>query len=255
MTTMLPPSPRHPGLTARHIAAVLTLAGGLALAIPATARQAQPPAPAAEATADHGPAAHAATTPEADAAHGTADAHAADTHAADGHGADAGHGEAHGESIWVTLSRLANFAILAGVIYLIARKPLASHLESRGTRIRKDLVEAAAMKQTAAERLTEIETRLAALPGELEQMRTRSAEELDAERTRMRAAAEVERDRLVEQARREIATQTRTARAQLSAHAAALAVDVAEARLRATLTPVEQAALVDQYASQMRTIQ
>ncbi len=255
MTTMMPRSSRPIGLIARRLATTLAVAGGIAIAIPATARQVEPAAPPAEAPADPAPAGHAATAPEIDAAHGTADTHAADTHAAAGHGADAGHGEAHGESIWVTLARLTNFAILAAVIYLLARKPLSSHLESRGTRIRKDLVEAAAMRQTAAERLTEIETRLAALPGELEQMRTRSAEELDAERTRMRAAAEVERDRLVEQARREIATQTRTARAQLSAHAAALAVDVAEARLRATLTPAEQAALVDQYASQMRTIQ
>ncbi len=97
-------------------------------------------------------------------------------------------------------------------------------------------------------RLAEIESKLAALPGELEQMRARSAEELEAERTRIRAAAETERDRLVEQARREIASQTRNARAELRAHAAALAVDVAEARLRSTLTPAEQSALVDQYA-------
>ena len=76
-----------------------------------------------------------------------------------------------------------------------------------------------------------------------------------AERTRIRAAAETERDRLVEQARREIASQTRNARAELRAHAAALAVDVADARLRSTLTPAEQSALEDQYASQMRNVQ
>ena len=104
-------------------------------------------------------------------------------------------------------------------------------------------------------RLADIEARLAALPGELEQMRARSAEELEAERTRIRAAAETERDRLVEQARREIASQTRNARAELRAHAATLAVDVADARLRSTLTPAEQSALVDQYASQMRNVQ
>ncbi len=104
----------------------------------------------------------------------------------------------------MTLARLANFAILVGVIYWLARKPLANHLAARGTQIRKDLVDAAELRTTATARLSDIEARLAALPGELEQLRQRGAEELESERIRMREAATVERDRLVEQARREI---------------------------------------------------
>jgi F-type H+-transporting ATPase subunit b len=155
----------------------------------------------------------------------------------------------------VTLARIANFAILAGILYWLGRKPIAEHLATRGAQIRKDLVDAAETRTTATARLAEIESRLAALPGELERMRTRSAEELEAERTRIRATAETERDRLVEQARREIASQTRNARAELRAHAATLAVDVAEARLRSTLTPAEQSTLVDQYVGQIRNVQ
>ncbi|MCC6163268.1 MAG: ATP synthase F0 subunit B [Acidobacteria bacterium] len=180
--------------------------------------------------------------------HGAAAAHATDAHA------PAGHGEEHGESVLVTLARLANFAILVGVIYWLARKPLADHLTARGAQIRKDLVDAAEMRTAATERLATIEARLAALPGELEDLRRRGAEELDAERTRIRTAAEVERDRLVDQARREIAAQTRHARTELRAEAAALIVDVADARLRATLTHAEQHALVDDYATRMRNL-
>ena len=176
--------------------------------------------------------------------------------AASQHGAAGGeHGESHGESIWVTLARIGNFVILAGILYWFGRKPVAEHLASRGTQIRKDLVDAAETRATATARLAEIESKLAALPGELEQMRARSAEELEAERTRIRTTAEAERDRLVEQARREIASQTRNARAELRAHAAALAVDVAEARLRSTLTAAEQSTLVDRYTGQIRNVQ
>ncbi len=223
-----------------------------------------PPAAPSEpvhATAPHGaPTPAEAHAPAADSHDATQAGHApaepgGDHGAAQGHGAAAAHGEAHGESIWVTLSRLANFAILAGVIYMLARKPLTNHLASRGAQIRKDLVDAAAMKQTATARLAEIEAKLAALPGELEQLRTRGTAELEAERARIRAAAEAERDRLVEQARREIAAQTRAARDQLRAEAANLAVDVADARLRETLTAAEQAGLVDRYAMQMRHVQ
>jgi len=182
----------------------------------------------------------------------------ADSHAAPaaGHAAPAGeHGEAHGESLWVTLARVANFAILAGVIYWFAREPVANHLSTRRAQIRKELVDAAAMRTTATARLADIEAKLAELPAELDQLRTRGAEELEAERARIHAAAGVERDRLVEQARREITSQTRNALAQLRARAATLVVDVAERRLEDTLTPQEQSALVDAYAAQMGNVQ
>ena len=251
------------------LAAAALVAGALLVAAPASAQPAEPAQTPASA-AGHAAQAQPSGTPGAHAQDVPKDAHDAaaptaghggaadDTHGATpagDHAAEGAHGEAHGESIWVTLARLANFAILAGVIYWLARKPLAAHLASRGTQIRKDLVDAAETKKTATARLAEIEAKLAALPGELEQMRTRSAAELEAERARIRAAAEAERDRLVEQARREIASQTRAARMQLRQEAATLAVDVAAQRLRGTLTPAEQSALVDRYANQMRNLQ
>lgn len=209
-------------------------------------------APKSEATSPAATDAHAAPAAGHDAAA------AQDTHAPTGdHGAAASHGAEgdHGESPLVTLARFANFAILVGAIYWLARKPLANHLASRGAQIRKDLVDAAQTRADAAERLALIEAKLAALPSELEQLRVRGVAELEAERARIRAVAEAERDRLVAQARREIAAQTRHAREQLRADAASLTVDVAADRLRATLTPAEQAALVDDYAVRMRNVQ
>jgi len=255
----------------RRVASIgaMVLAAAMAGVAPADARQGG---------AAHAPAAQAPATPATTPTHGTpapADTHtppppadhaapapadhapapAGDHGAAPSHAAAAEHGEPHGESLWVTLARFANFAILVGVIYWLARKPLADHLAARGTQIRKDLVDAAELRTTATARLKDIEAKLAALPGELDQLRKRGAEELESERIRMREAATVERDRLVDQARREITAQSRAARGQLRAYAATLAVDVAESRLRATLTPAEQAALVDEYAAQMRNVQ
>lgn len=246
----------------------LVVAAALVMTAPRSSAQAVADphaAPTPEAT--HAPA--PGTTPDAhepDASHGTPVTGAPDAapHAADashdtagaGHATGGGeHGESHGESLWVTLARLGNFAILAGVIYWFARQPLAEHLASRRAQIRKDLVGAAEMKTAAAARLADIETKLAALPEELDQLRRRGAEELEAERTRIRAAAESERDRLVSQARREIAMQARNARGVLRAHAATLAVDVAASTLRDTLTPAEQDALVTRYAGQLRNVQ
>lgn len=230
------------------------VAGGLLLAGPqAVARQAAPLQRSTSQAAVSGQeGAHARGAERGDTSQVPEDAHDAAAPAPGGaHAAE----EAHGESVWVTLARFANFAILAGLIYWFGRGPLAAHLASRREHIRRDLVEAAAIRQVATARLAEIDQQLQALPGEIEQLKARAAEELEAERTRMRRAGDVERDRLLEQARREIANQTRNAKAELRAHAATLVVDVAEARLRGTLTPGEQAALVDGYAAQMRSVQ
>jgi F-type H+-transporting ATPase subunit b len=244
--------------------AVMVLAGVVVLGGAATSAQSADPAPPATAAhADAAPAGEsdAKTTRDTPGAHPAPAAEHAAPAGAHGapnqHAAAAGgeHGESHGESPWVTLARVANFAILIGILYWLGRKPIADHLASRGAQIRKDLVDAAQTRTTATARLADIESKLAALPGELAQMRARSVEELEAERTRIRAAAEAERDRLVEQARREIASQTRNARAELRAHAAALAVEVADARLRTTLSPAEQSSLVDQYVGQIRNVQ
>jgi F-type H+-transporting ATPase subunit b len=251
----------------RRVASIgaMVLAAALAGFAPADAHQggaahapsAQAPAtPATTPTHDTPAPADTHTPPPADhAAADHAPAPAGDHGAAASHDAAAGHGEPHGESLWVTLARFANFAILVGVIYWLARKPLADHLAARGAQIRKDLVDAAELRTTATARLKDIEAKLAALPGELDQLRKRGAEELESERIRMREAATAERDRLVEQTRREITSQSRAARGQLRAYAATLAVDVAESRLRATLTAAEQASLVDEYAAQMRNVQ
>lgn len=179
--------------------------------------------------------------------------HADAGHAADGHATDGDHGEEHHESIWTTVARVANFALLAGGLFYFLREPVGRHLASRGDQIRGDLQQAAQMKAEAAARLAEIEQRLAGLPAELELVKQRGAEEVAAEEARMAQQAEVERTRLVAQAQREIDQQLRTARHALREHAAALAVGVAEERLRATLTDAEQQRLADEFTRQIGT--
>ncbi len=219
----------------------LTAGAALAQEPPAT-----PAADAAHADDAHEPVGHDA--PGAVIEEG----HAADAaHDADAHGADEAHGEEHHESIWTTIARVANFALLAGGLFYFLREPISQHLESRGTQIRNDLETAARVKAEAAARLAEIEQRLARLPEELELVKQRGAEEVAAEEARIARQAEVERARLVAQAQREIEQQLRTARHELRQHAAALAIGVAEQRLRTTLTDAEQQRLADDFTRQI----
>ena len=148
-------------------------------------------------------------------------------------------------------AKLLNFGLLLGILVYFLRSPIAAHLTSRSSQIRQDLVTAAEMRAAATAQLAEIEKRMQALPAELEALKRQGAEDVKAEQARIAQTAAEERTRLLEQTRREIDMRMRIARRELTEHAAALAVDVAEARIRRTITPDDQMRLVDRYATQL----
>jgi F-type H+-transporting ATPase subunit b len=161
-------------------------------------------------------------------------------------------GEVHTETIWGPISRAFNSAVLFGVLYYFLRKPVAAYLKSRDSEIRNDLVTAAEMKRAASAQLTELEQKMAALPGELALLRTRGQEEIAAEEARIEQAAVAERERLIEQTRREIDLQLRIAQRELVEHASNLAVGLASERIRKNITPDDQVRLVDRYLQQVK---
>ena len=164
-------------------------------------------------------------------------------------------GEEAQEQGWMpVIAKTVNFAILAGVLVYFLRTPLTEYLSSRIVKVRQDLVTAAATREAAARQLTEIQAKLTALPGELEALKTRGGEEIAAERVRIQQAAEAERQRLLEHTRREIDMRLRVARRELVEHAAALAVAVASERIRKSITPDDQARLVERYTSQLNEV-
>ena len=148
-------------------------------------------------------------------------------------------------------AKLLNFGLLVGALVYFLRGPVAGYLASRSSQIRQDLVTAAEMRAAATAQLTEIEKRMQALPAELEALKRQGAEDVKAEQLRIAETAAVERTRLLEQTRREIDTRMRIAKRELTEQAAALAVGVAETRIRRTITPDDQMRLVDRYASQL----
>ena len=158
----------------------------------------------------------------------------------------------HPESIWVTLARVANFALLAGGLTYFLKSPIMGYLSSRGTQIRQDLVTAAQMRQAATAQLAEIEQKMKSLPSELETLKRQGAEDVRAEQARITQAAAAERERLLEQMRREIEMRLRVARRDLTEHAARLAVGVAETRIRRTITVDDQLRLLDRYTMQLK---
>jgi F0F1-type ATP synthase membrane subunit b/b' len=100
--------------------------------------------------------------------------------------------------------------------------------------------------------LSEIDRKLQALPGEIDALKRRGAEEIAAEEKRIAAVAAAERDRLLEQTRREIELQVRLAKRALVEHAADLSVQLAAERIKKTMTPEDQERIVDRYLDQVK---
>lgn len=160
--------------------------------------------------------------------------------------------EPHGQTVAQTIAKIANFAILAGVLVYYLRTPVSAYLASRGTAIRSDLVAASELRATATAQLAEIERKLQSLPAELAALKTQGAQDVAAEQARIAQAAAVERERLIQQTRREIDTRLQVARRELTQHAAHLAVQVAEERIKRTITPEDQLRLVERYTAQLK---
>jgi F-type H+-transporting ATPase subunit b len=170
------------------------------------------------------------------------------------HASEGEHGEAevHEASLADLFWPVVNFAILCGVLYYFVRAPLSGYLKDRSETIRKDLVDAAALKSAATTQLDEIDRKLKALPGEIESLRKRGQEETAAEEQRIAQQAVAERDRLLEQARRDIDVQVRLAKRELTEHAADLATQLATDRIARETTPADHMRLVDRYLDQVK---
>ena len=169
-----------------------------------------------------------------------------DEHAAEGHDQSIG-GMIRGMA-WP----VANFIIFLGILYYYLNKPFKEYLAGRSSTIRKDLVEAAELRANATAQLAAIEQKLQALPGELNTLRTRGAEDIKAEEQRIAAAAAADRERMLDQTRREIELQVRLAKKEILEHAADLSVQLATDRIKKEVTPADQDRLLDRYLSQVK---
>jgi F-type H+-transporting ATPase subunit b len=149
------------------------------------------------------------------------------------------------------IAKAVNFVLLVGVLTYFLRPMLAGYLDGRIGKVREDLVTAAQTRETAARQLKEIDAKLAALPAELEALKKRGGEDLLAERARIEQDALAERQRLLEHTRREIEMRLRVAKRELLELGADLAVKVASERIRTSITPEDQARLVDRYSAQL----
>jgi len=151
------------------------------------------------------------------------------------------------QSYWASV--LLNFVVIAGVIIWAGRKFLPGIFRDRTAAIQRAMQEAQKASEEARRKLAEIELRLQKLDQEIAAMRDAAEKEGATEEKRIQAAAEEDARKIVAAAEQEIAAAAKAARRQLTAHAADLAVGLAQKQIHVDATTDQS--LVRNFAGQL----
>jgi F-type H+-transporting ATPase subunit b len=144
---------------------------------------------------------------------------------------------------------LLNFGVIAGTLVYLSKKHLPNLFRGRTASIQQAMQEARKASDEANRRLAEIETRLSRLDSEIAGMRDTADKEAAAEEARIKAAAMEDARKIVESAEQEISAAAKTARRELTAYAANLAVSLAAKQIK--VDAVTDQALVREFAREL----
>ncbi len=152
--------------------------------------------------------------------------------------------EKHTESPLSIVWRWGNFLILFGGLGYYLRKPLTEFLESRSKSIEVGLLNAQEAKESSLKQLGEIEARMNRLDQEVQELKNHAFKEAQEEKSRILESARSEAQKILDMAQREIEGMKKSARLELKSHVAALAVKLAEERLKKSVGPEENRRII-----------
>jgi F-type H+-transporting ATPase subunit b len=144
---------------------------------------------------------------------------------------------------------LLNFVVVAAAIFWLSKKNLPGLFRHRTASIQKAMEEARKASEDANRRLAEIEARLSKLDVEIGGMRAAAEKEAAVEEQRIKAAATEDARKIVESAAQEIAAAAKSARRELTAYAADLAVSLAKKQIH--VDAATDQALLRNFAQQL----
>jgi F-type H+-transporting ATPase subunit b len=147
--------------------------------------------------------------------------------------------------------QVTNLVAFLALLWYFLRKPVAEFFGNRRTEVAKALVKAdedlrraEALKVELGKRLEEIETELANL-------RETARRDAEAEHAALLKQTEEDAARFLTRAAADVDNRVRAARAELTAYAGDLAVEVARELLEKNVTPEDEKRLVDQGVAEL----
>jgi F-type H+-transporting ATPase subunit b len=146
----------------------------------------------------------------------------------------------------------ANFLILAGVLGYLIGKHGGPFFAARSSSIRKDMAESEQQRKEAEAQAAEVDRRMANLEKEIAALRSESQAMAEAENQRMAQHTAAEIAKVQAHAEQEIASAGKAARAELKRYSGQLAVELAERKIRARMTPQTQDGLVRSFVRDLK---
>jgi F-type H+-transporting ATPase subunit b len=143
------------------------------------------------------------------------------------------------------LPRIVNFAVLATVLVLVLRKPLADFLNARTAQIREQLEEARSREANAGVERKRAEELLASLGREVQKAKDEARRAAQAEKERILRTAEQEASRIRAIAKKEIEAEVEAGQRKLFARATELSVDLARKKIASSMTDADRDRLID----------
>ncbi len=134
--------------------------------------------------------------------------------------------------VWDIVFHVFNLILFVGIIVYFARRPVVDGVKNRAVDIRRELTEAARLRDEARQRYEELGARLARFEEEVQALRDEAVVDARQDEANLVARATQEAERIQETAGRNIDEQIQRARTTLRAEAVGLAVHLAERTLR-----------------------
>ena len=147
--------------------------------------------------------------------------------------------------------QLFNFALFAGLIFVLLKGALASAFKARAKELEDKLSQAERDKAEADSQIRELEARMTGLQAELEGIMAKAETEAQAEKERIIHAAQGEAAQILAQTLAEIDYQKRAAEAELRDLVAELAVEGATRRLQNQVTGEVASRVLDRSIQQV----
>lgn len=140
--------------------------------------------------------------------------------------------------------QVVNLGLFLFLLWYFLRKPAANFFGSRKAGVAAALAKAQDDRRRAEQLAAELKARLLSIETELVNLKEAARRDADAEHAALLVKGQADADQILAKARTELENRLRTARAELTAFAADLSVDLAREILRKNVTPDDEKRLL-----------
>jgi F-type H+-transporting ATPase subunit b len=160
-------------------------------------------------------------------------------------------GGEHGPTTMDLIWQAVNLAILLGVIFYMARKPVSDYFATRRSEIQNDIESASQLLASAEQTFKEWQGKVVDLEGELDEIKATARRRAEEERDQILATARDSAERIKGDALAAVDQQLRRAQEELRHEAAELAVDLAAGMLRDQVDDRDRDRLMDEFITRV----